>query len=214
MNFRTRRPIFQGPPGLGATLTQDPGTDPSSPYYTQLPTGGPINCPLTTGDANYLGTIGNNAPPSYPGGTYGYAFAKLGVTDAQVAKCVAPNMTPGFNPHWDSYWSWKTTGVASAPQTNYSAPIPNATTASAISGQVVPAGSMPGEAQPSAAAAPAASPLAAFFGGASASSTPSPASACSFSVFGDTSCIGPFGTTTALALAALVAAFFVFGSKH
>jgi hypothetical protein len=33
-------------------------------------------------------------------------------------------------------------------------------------------------------------------------------------LFGDTSCIGPFGTTTALALAALVAAFFVFGSKH
>jgi hypothetical protein len=181
-------------------LTQDPGTDPSSPYYTQLPAGGPINCPLTTGDANYLGTIGNNAPPSYPGGTYGYAFAKLGVTDAQVSKCVAPNMTPGFNPHWDSYWSWKTTGVASAPQTNYSAPIPNATTASAISGQVVPAGSMPGEAQQVAAGAPAASPLA--------------ASACSFALFGDTSCIGPIGTTTALALAALVAAFFVFGSKH
>jgi hypothetical protein len=195
--------------GLGATLTQDPGTDPSSPYYTQLPAGGPINCPLTTGDANYLGIIGNGAPPSYPGGTYGYAFAKLGVTDVQVAKCVAPNMTPGFNPHWDSYWSWKTTGVASAPQTNYSAPVPNATTASAIGGQVVPAGSMPGEAQPAAAAA---SPLASFFGGSSASA--SPTSACSFALFGDTSCIGPFGTTTALALAALVAAFFVFGSKH
>jgi hypothetical protein len=69
-----------------------------------------------------------------------------------------------------------------------------------------PAGLMPGESQPSSVSA-SASPVTTV-------STLTPASsACSFALFGETSCIGPFGSTTALVLAALVAAMLFFGGK-
>jgi hypothetical protein len=53
--------------------------------------------------------------------------------------------------------------------------------------------------------------------GASALAVAAPAvsSPCTFALFGDTSCIGPFGSTTALVLGvALAALFFLFGVKH
>ena len=80
-------------------------------------------------------------------------------------------------------------------------PAPKAATASAT-----PAGLMPGESQPSSVSA-SVSPVTTV-------STLTPASsACSFALFGETSCIGPFGSTTALVLAALVAAMLFFGGK-
>jgi hypothetical protein len=38
-------------------------------------------------------------------------------------------------------------------------------------------------------------------------------SPCSFALFGDTTCYGPIGSTTALVIGALVAALFIFGGK-
>ena len=96
--------------------------------------------------------------------------------------------------------------------TNYVPLTPNATTASSAS-QTVPAGSMPGETQPS--------PVS----GSAAGSTVAPAAAAcvvgdaTWALFGDTSCFNigstSIGTTTALVLAAAaVAAFLMFGGKR
>jgi hypothetical protein len=64
---------------------------------------------------------------------------------------------------------------------------------------------MPGEAQPS--------PVSGSAGGSSVVAA-APAAGCSFALFGDTSCIGPIGTTTALVLgAAALALFLMFGGK-
>lgn len=43
---------------------------------------------------------------------------------------------------------------------------------------------------------------------------PAAPESCSVALFGETSCIGPFGTSTAILLGAIVAAFFLFGGKR
>jgi hypothetical protein len=95
--------------------------------------------------------------------------------------------------------------------TNYVAPVPNATTAYVSGSQVISAQSgqpvTPGPIIST--ATPGASP-----GSAPATST-SATSACSFALFGETSCIGPVGTTTALVIGgALLALFLLMGGKR
>jgi hypothetical protein len=87
--------------------------------------------------------------------------------------------------------------ISPAPNSiQYVSPAPNATTASAPP----PSSSV---ATSTAGASPAAG-----------SSNTTPATGC-FALFGDSSCFGPIGSTTALVLgAAIVAAFFMFGGKH
>jgi len=62
-------------------------------------------------------------------------------------------------------------------------------------------------AQPVIVSTPAASAVATSVAGAAAGSP------CSFALFGDTTCYGPIGSTTALVIGALVAALFLFGGK-
>lgn len=74
--------------------------------------------------------------------------------------------------------------------------------------------------QPSQSVAPGSAPLTSAGSTFMPAATPSvmPAvgtSPCSFALFSDTTCYGPIGSTTALALgAALIVAFFMFGGKH
>ena len=87
--------------------------------------------------------------------------------------------------------------VQSNQATNYATLAPNATTATAPPPSTAVATSTAG-------ASPASG----------APGNPSAVSGC-WAWFGDTSCIGPIGTTTALVLAAaLVGAYFMFGGKH
>ena len=43
---------------------------------------------------------------------------------------------------------------------------------------------------------------------------PAAPGSCSIALFGETSCLGPFGNTTALLLGAALAAFFIFGGRR
>lgn len=93
--------------------------------------------------------------------------------------------------------------------TNFQTPQLNQTTAYVSGSQVINASTgQPINPPTVVTSTPGASP------GAATSVSPSAAS-CSFALFGETSCIGPFGTTTALVFgAAALALIFLLGGKH
>jgi len=162
-----------------------------------------------SGNAATLGSYYSGLVSSYP-----IAFTPAGCPPSQVA-CAQPFSGAQYTQTWTpgAFYDAVQAAVNAAQAqplntntgTNYAAPAPNATTASSAS-QATPAtsqGLMPGEAQPS--------PVSGSAAGSVASAS---AAGCSFALFGDTSCIGPIGTTTALVLgAAALALFLMFGGK-
>lgn len=72
-------------------------------------------------------------------------------------------------------------------------------------------GMMPGETQ---AVPTPASATASTSSSSSSTSAPASTSACSFALFGETTCWGPIGSTTALVIGAALLALFMMGGKH
>lgn len=156
---------------------------------------------------------GGSGTPSVLGGYFAAsvnsaptAYTSAGCPYATQTACAFPFSGSQYSQSFDpgTFYDMVIAGQAVAQSqpaqsnqaTNYATLSPNATTASAPP----PSSSV---ATSTAGASPAAG-----------SSNTTPATGC-FALFGDSSCFGPIGSTTALVLgAAIVAAFFMFGGKH
>ena len=143
-------------------------------------------------------------------------FAQLGITQ-QEALCYMSMMRcyyPGVAAWLASQGYTEASQPPASPATNYAPPATNATSAYVSGSQVI--ATQTGQPVTSAAAPPivSTSTPGASPGSAPATST-SATSACAFALFGETSCIGPVGTTTALVIGgALLALFLLMGGKR
>ena len=147
---------------------------------------------------------------------YDNLFAQLGITE-QEALCymsMARCYSPGVAAWLASRGYPEASQPPASPATNYAPPATNATSAYVSGSQVI--ATQTGQPVTSAAAPPivSTSTPGASPGSAPATST-SATSACAFALFGETSCIGPVGTTTALVIGgALLALFLLMGGKR
>ena len=164
------------------------------------------------------------------------AFAQLGITQ-QEALCFMSMQRcsfPGVAAWLASQGYTEASQTPASPATNFTTLQPNSTTGVVINGTAVNAqtGQPINQAQASAASGqgnqsvppqsqilPMSTGISQTGASMAAGAQPAPAptatsSPCSIALFGETSCIGPVGTTTALVIAAGIAALFFMGGKR
>ena len=167
---------------------------------------------------------------------WGAVFAQAGIS-AQQAMCwlsMARCSMPGVASYLASQGYTEASQTPASPATNFTTLQPNSTTGVVINGTAVNAqtGQPINQAQASAASGqgnqsvppqsqilPMSTGISQTGASMAAGAQPAPApaattSTCSIALFGETSCIGPVGTTTALVIAAGIAALFFMGGKR
>ena len=246
--IRLKHPIFSGPPGLAGLLAglgdatgeltcpagicyspymvpqSSLGANTRAGFVATMQSAVGLDPAVSSGGRATATTLGSYYPSSYPvawepdsvipGGCRnqqgGYPCVHP-FTDAQLSQTWDPGtffdmVTAAINAGMATFLAAEGTGPLPTPASLISVSTPNATTATDT-----PAGVMPGESQPS--------PVSGSSGGASSNqSQPAAAAACSFALFGDTSCFSigstTIGTTTALVLgAAALALMLMLGGK-